>query len=335
MRNEGAGIPPGHRPFRPPAGETVRWPTHFGRRFVVFVDVEEEFDWTAPLDHAQRATTAMRAFPQAHARFAGWGVGLTCMVDHPIATDAAAVEILQRVAEDGRSAIGAQLHAWVTPPFGEAVTPFASYAGNLPIELERAKIATLTDAIADAFGERPLAFRAGRYGLGPHTLSLLAAVGYRLDSSIRPRYDYSADGGPDFSLAGNEAFRRDGVIELPLTTMFTGWARRHGPGLYRRLGRIPHARGAAARLRAMSRVALTPEGMPVGEVLAALDVAAAEDKLLVFSFHSPSLAPGHTPYVRDPADLAAFWRWWEVVLERLDRLGFSHASLAEIMAAAG
>lgn len=335
MRTGGAGIPPGHRPFRPLPGAPLHWPERFGRRFTVFVDVEEEFDWTAPLDAAQRSTQAMRAFPDAHARFASWHVGLTCMVDHPIATDAAAVDLLCRVVEDGRSAIGAQLHAWVTPPFAAPVTAFTSYAGNLPRDVERAKIAALTAAIEAAFAARPVAFRAGRYGLGPHTLGLLAEAGYRLDSSVRPGYDYSADGGPDYSSAGTPAWRRDGMVELPLSTIFTGVARRYGAGLYRQLGRIPRARGLAARTGLLARVALTPEGMPIADVLRALDVAADSERLLVLSFHSPSLAPGHTPYVRDAADLARFWRWWDAVLARLDRLGFAPASLADILAAAG
>lgn len=336
MTAKGAGIPPGHLPFRPPPGEPITWPDAFGRRFTVFVDVEEEFDWSAPLDASHRATTAMRAFPDAHARFAASGVGLTCMVDHPIATDPAATAILRQVADDPRSAIGAQLHAWVTPPFTGPATPFASYAGNLLPELERAKIAALTDAITTAFGARPPAFRAGRYGLGPGTMRMLAEAGYRLDSSVRPGYDYSEDGGPDYTLAGAGAYRREGVIELPLTTVFTGWARRRGATLYRALRRVPHARGLAARTGAIARVALTPEGMPLRDALAALDVAAADgERLLVLSFHSPSLAPGHTPYVRDAADLRSFWRWWDAVLVRLDRLGFAHASLAEILAAAG
>ena len=58
-------------------------------------------------------------------------------------------------------------------------------------------------------------------------------------------------------------------------------------------------------------------------------------RLLVLSFHSPSLVPGHTPYVRDAADLRRFWTWWGAVLARLDRLGVRAASLDEVLAAAG
>lgn len=325
----------GATPFRPVPGEPVRWSEAFGTRFTVFVDVEEEFDWTAPLDRAHRATTAMAAFPAAHRRFAERGVGLTCMIDHPIATDPGSVDLLRTVAGDGRSAIGAQLHPWVTPPHDEPVNGFTSFSGNLPRALQAAKIATLTTAIADAFGAPPQAFRAGRYGLGPDTLALLAAAGYRLDSSVRPGYDYSGEGGPDYARAGNAAWHANGLVELPLTTIFTGRARLGGGGLHQALGRIPKARGLFARAGLLSRVALTPEDMPVRAALDAVELAVGEGlRLLTFSFHSPSLAPGHTPYVRDAADLKAFWRWWDAVLDRLDRLGVRPASLAQILAAA-
>lgn len=327
------------RPFRPApatAAERVRWPADWGTRFLLFVDVEEEFDWSRPPDRASRATTAMRALPGAHRRFADAGVALACMVDYPVAVDPAAVAILRDIAGDGRSAIGAQLHAWVTPPLDEALTPPNSYAGNLPRSLEAAKLDTLTAAILTAVGQRPVAYRAGRYGIGPATLSLLRERGYRIDSSMRARYDYRADGGPDFSAVHAHAFRREGMLELPLTTMFTGGARRWGAPLHVALGRVPHGRGAAARVGALSRVALTPEDMPVAAARAAVDAAIRDGVgLLAFSFHSPSLVPGHTPYVRDERDLAAFWRWWSLMLDHLSARGVRPTTLAEVLAAVG
>ena len=322
--------------YRPPAPATlVRWPEGFGTRFTIFVDTEEEFDWRAPLARQARGTGHIAAMPAAHARFAEHGVPLTWLVDHPIASCPRAVEILGGLIEDGRSAIGTQLHPWVNPPFEEEVNGFNSFAGNLPPALEEAKLAALTDLIAAAFGSRPLAYRAGRYGVGPNTIAILARLGYRIDSSMRSGYDYSHEGGPDFSVIPNHAFHTGAIVELPLTTVFTGALRRGGAGLHRRLGRLPRGRGAAARLGLLSRVALTPEDMPLAEALEAVRVAAGEGvRLLNFSFHSPSIEPGHTPYVRDAADLAAFWRWWDAVFALLARLGVAPASLAEILDAA-
>ncbi|MES2421559.1 MAG: polysaccharide deacetylase family protein [Pseudomonadota bacterium] len=323
-----------YRPPRPTDAQRVIWPEGFGTRFTVFVDVEEEFDWRAPLDRRNRATTAMAAFPDAHRRFAERGVALNCMVDHPIATDPASVAVLSRVVEDGRSEIGTQLHAWVNPPFDDMHV--TTYAGNLPRALEAAKLETLTMAIATAFGSSPRVYRAGRYGIGPHSFDLLAALGYRIDSSVRPGYDYRADSGPDFSMHDARAYREGDIIELPLTTVFTGLARRGGGRLYRALGHVPKGRGLFARTGLLSRIALTPEDMPIAAALEAVAVAAGEGlPLLNLSFHSPSLAPGHTPYVRDAADLKRFHAWWATMLDEFDRREIRNASLDEIIGAIG
>ena len=325
-----------YRPPCPTDAQRVVWPEKFGTRFTVFADVEEEFDWNAPLDRRNRSTTAMAAFPDAHRRFAERGVALACMVDYPVATDPAAVAILSRVVEDGRSEIGTQLHAWVNPPFPDSAPSGSSYAGNLPRASEAAKLETLTRAITTAFGRAPRAYRAGRYGIGPNSFALLARLGYRIDSSVRPGYDYSADGGPDFSMADAGAYRAEGIVELPLTTVFTGGVRWGGAHLFRALGRVPKGRGLFARAHLLSRIALTPEDMPIADALEAVAVATGEGlRLLNLSFHSPSLVPGHTPYVRDAADLKRFHDWWTAMLDEFERRGIRNASLDEIIAALG
>ena len=319
----------------PVADALVRWPNDFGRRFVVFVDVEEEFDWSRPLDRAARSVTAMKALPAAHRRFAEAGAGLACMVDHPVAADPDAGELLRRILADPACSLGAQLHPWVTPPF-VAPTVGDSFAGTLPRHVEAAKIDAITNLLHEALARRPIAYRAGRYGIGPNTLSLLAERGYRIDTSVRARYDYSPFGGPNFSALGNGAFRRDGMIELPLTTVFTGALRRWGPWLHVTAGGLPLLPAMLARARLLERIALTPEDMPIRAARDAVSIALDSGiPLLAFSFHSPSLVPGHTPYVRDTADLRRFWRWWDDMLAHLAQLGVTSVTLDEIVAFAG
>lgn len=322
----------------PRPGTPIIWPEAFGTRFTIFVDTEEEFDWRASFSRGNHGTSAIAAIPAAHARFAERGVPLVYLVDYPVATDARAVAALHQAIADGRSEIGTQLHPWVNPPFDEALAPRNSYAGNLTEALEAAKIDTLTNAITAAFGTRPRVYRAGRYGIGAATWRLLGQRGYCIDSSMRARYDYRSDGGPDFAAIGNAAFRYTpdmALIELPLTTVFTGRMRRRGEPLYRALGRVPKGRAIAARTGMMSRVSLTPEGMPLADALEAVRTAIGDgERLLNFAFHSPSLVPGHTPYVRDARDLAAFHLWWDKVLTLLDSLGARPASVDEVLAAA-
>lgn len=329
------GTFPPYRPPGPTPETLVRWPENFGTRFLVFVDVEEEFDWSAPLEARHRSVTAMRALPAAHARFADRGVGLVCLVDHPVASDAEAVAMLRDVVTDGRSAIGAQLHSWVTPPYG-ALGPADSFPGTLPRAMQVAKLDVLTDLLGEAFGTAPIAYRAGRYGIGPDTAELLVERGYRVETSVRARYDYGADGGPDFSGIGSDAYRIGPLLELPLTSVFTGALRRHGAALYPLLGQVPRGRGLFARSGLLQRIALTPEDMPIEQALAAVRIAVREEgqRLLTFSFHSPSLEPGHTPYVRRARDLDRFWVWWERMFAELESLGVRATTLPEVLAIA-
>lgn len=310
-----------------PAAETdaVRLPDSLGRRFLVFVDTEEEFDWTAPRRRDATATTAIAALPKAHRRLAAFGICPTYLVDFPVASSDAAISVLRPLMDAGECAIGTQLHPWVNPPFDEELTVANSFVGNLPEAMERAKLKALTERIETGFGRRPQVYRAGRYGIGPNTARLLEEAGYRMDVSVRALFDYSAEGGPDFS-------HRDAVatwagpgrllLELPLTAVFTGFARKMGPSLFAATGRAQRLRGLLARTGMLERIALTPEGTPLPEALRAIRTLLEEDvRLLSISFHSPSVEPGHTPYVRDAEDLRRFYRWWDGVLDLLAREG--------------
>jgi hypothetical protein len=332
--------PGGSHHWRVPAplpADLVDWPDGFGRRFIVFVDTEEEFGWAAPFSRDARSVTAIAALPAMHARLAERGVAPCYLCDYPVVTDDLAVEVLRGVLADGCSSVGAQLHPWVNPPYDEQPSRLLSFAGNLPPSLEAAKLDCLTDAITNAFGAAPRAFRSGRYGVGPVTLRLLAERGYRLDTSMRAHHDYSADGGPDFRGIGAHAFRTAdrGMIELPLSTVFTGALRTFGPWLHTAAAHVPRGRGLLARSRLLSRVPLTPEGVPLREALEAVRIAIGEgSRLLSFSFHSPSLVPGCTPYVRDAAERMRFDRWWDAMLDLLDRLGVKPITLDGLIDAA-
>ena len=316
----------------------VTWPDSFGTRFTIIVDTEEEFDWSAPLARTGHGVSAISALPDGAARFRDLGAAINLAVDYPVVTDGAAVDALMAVVADARSEVGAQLHPWVNPPFDEVLTGRASFVGNLELDLQAAKLDALTDAISRAVGRRPRFYRAGRYGLGAETFALLAARGYSLDVSIRARYDYSPEGGPDYRDIGNGALRAGpggAILEVPFTTVFTGGLRGIGPFLDRAAVRVPKGRGILSRTRLLSRVSMSPEGIPLHEAREAIRIALGDGlRLLNFAFHSPSLVPGCTPYVRDAGELRAFWRWWDVVLGDLARAGVRYATMDDILAAA-
>lgn len=323
---------------RPGPGAQVQWRAGTPQRFILTVDTEEEFDWSKPLKrtgHSLETVPRLRKFQQfceSH------GVVPVYLIDYPIATSGLAAEILRDAVAAGRAEVGVQLHPWVSPPHDEEVTPRNSYAGNLPPELERAKLLHLRDAIEKNLGAAPLIYRAGRYGVGPNTAAFLREAGIAIDTSVRPGFDYRAGHGPDFTAFPLQPWwigEGGGLMELPLTTVFAGALRPAGPGLYPLVSAIPRATSLLARLGLLERIPLTPEGTTIREALRAIDLAVAADlPILVFSFHSPSLSPGYTPYVRADQQLDDFYEWWRLAFTRLAERGVSPTSVREVIASA-
>jgi hypothetical protein len=321
----------------PRESDYIALPESFGRRFTIFCDTEEEFDWGKARSRDNRSTTHMAAMPDLQERFRRRGVKCVHLVDHPIATDPVSVAMLRSWLEQDEISIGTQLHPWVNPPHDEDVNTFNSFVGNLPIGLERAKIENLTETIDAAFGRRPIVYRAGRYGVGPNTAGLLSRAGYEADVSVRALHDYSDEGGPDFSRVKPIPFRvgDGGLVELPLSAAYLGRLRSKGRGVYRSAGRLPRGHGLLSRTGLLNRVPLTPEGVPLAEALAAAR-ALLDDGLcwLSLSFHSPSVEPGHTPFVRTGEDLRIFYAWWDGMFDFFEREGIAPASIEETVAAA-
>ena len=136
--------------------------------------------------------------------------------------------------------------------------------------------------------------------------------------SSRPRSlssaSSTADGGPDFTRFGPDVYWLTpdrSVLEIPLACGFSGLFAGAGPRVYP-LAQTPfalrlHAPGVAARLRLLDRSRLTPENVSLGELKRITRALTAQGhRVLQFAWHSPSLAPGHTPYVCTEADLEAF-----------------------------
>lgn len=305
-------------------------------RYLLTVDTEEEFDWAAPLAREGFRLDSVGELAKFQQFAQGFGAKPVYLLDYPLATSAEAVAAIGDAVTGARAEVGVQLHPWVSPPFDEQVTEYNSFTGNLPYELERAKLLELHGAIARNFGQAPLIYRAGRYGVGPNTAFILREAGIAIDTSVRSRFDYTDIGGQNFAHLGPEPWRvgdEGSLIELPLTTVFCGALRRQGARIYPMLGKIPKGQGIFARSGLLDRVPLTPEGVSIAEAIRAIDQALADGlPVLVLSFHSPSLRPGCTPYVRDEGDLAAFYGWWRAILAHLAARGVHPTSAGEIIA---
>jgi glycosyltransferase involved in cell wall biosynthesis len=300
------------------AEDRVRFPATSRPRLVVIVDAEEEFDWAAPFSRANRNVKTVAAQVIAHRIFDRYGIVPSYAVDYPVASQEDGYLPLRELMQSGRCEIGAQLHPWVTPPHEEEVSEKNSFAGNLPPDLERRKIALLTEMIERNFGRRPKLYRAGRYGAGPGTARALAEFGYEVDCSVLPGQPAAAL-GPDYTGTTAHPYwlgQAPSVLELPVTVATLGVAGEFGDVIYGRLaspvGRMLKIPAVMARLSVMERIRLTPEGTTLDEAKRLTrTMFKGGHRVFTVSYHSPSLVPGHTQYVRNRKELDTFLFWLE------------------------
>ncbi len=222
--------------------------------------------------------------------FESLGVRPTYFTSYHVAIDPCAAAVMCDIGGEGRAEIGAHLHPWNTPPLTEAFVPRNSMVKNLPADLQRAKIRTLTEAMQQAFGQRPTAFRAGRYGIGPDTVAALVSCGYRVPLS------YGFSRGP-FSVF--EPVQR--LLEAAPPSL--------------------HLPGIAVRTGLVRRLSLSPEFQSVAQMLT-LSARLLEHgaRHLHISWHTPSLKPGLSPFTRTTADVERLFATIEGYLEKLANL---------------
>jgi hypothetical protein len=289
-------------------------------RLFVVVDTEAEFDWTQPFSRELTSVAAMDHVERGQAVFDSYGLRPIYVVDYPVASQKRGFAPLRAIMARGGCEIGAHLHPWTTPPFEEALGAENSYPGNLDPALEERKLASLVAMIAANFGQMPAFYKAGRYGFGPATSTALARHGIRVDLSVLPGADLRPQGGPDFSRLQPIPYRLGGtgILSLPMSRSEVGML----PSLAR-LGRAIQALPGGALLRVPSILArlglaetitLTPEGVTVAEQCRLLRAMLKRGRrIFVLHYHSPSLAPGNTPYVRD-------FEGAETLIGRLERV---------------
>lgn len=281
------------------------------------IDAEESFNWDRPFSRAEMDVRAMHVQGIAHDIFDKYDVKPLYMVDYPVASQDMSRNVLRDFLKAGKCDIGAQLHPWVTPPFIESVSEFNSYAGNLPPQIEFLKIQALTRELAASFDITPRIFRAGRYGIGPRTASMLIQLGYQVDTSVVPCWNFRAGGGPDFRTMSAYPYwvdDRQELLELPVSAAFVGRLAGLPPAvrsaLFSQYVEKAGLVSAMARLGLLERIKLTPEGISIDEAKRLVRfMRSIGHSVFVLTYHSPSLEPGNTPYVRTVADRDRFLAW--------------------------
>ncbi len=200
----------------------------------------------------------------------------------------------------------------MTEPVSETISTRNSFPGNLPPELERDKLVNLINKIESVFGHKPKAYKAGRYGLGPNTASILSQLGIHIDLSSCPPMNYSGEEGPNYTHSQSQPFwfgDNHELLEIPCSGAFIGWGGGYKAAIHQFAERFPKLRlnGIASRLGIVDRLRLSPEGYTIDEQIKLTNALHADGvRIFNWSFHSPSVVAGMTGYVKTEQELTQF-----------------------------
>ena len=241
----------------------------------------------------------------------------TYVITHPVAVDPRSADVLRELLAGGDCEIGAHHHAWETPPCTADDVRRHPYAANLPLRQFEAQLESLTSAIEEAVGRRPVSYRSGRFGFSSAHVPALEALGYQVESSVAPLFYEAHKNGPDF-------------VEAPLTPYFLGYDSATTPGtsavlevpvsaaLDRRLPKRlqylyarapqPYTTKRVLRKLGLARVRwLRPSYSSLEDMVSlARDLAEAGEPVLNLLFHSSEAIVGGSPYNRTDDELSAF-----------------------------
>lgn len=301
---------------------------------IVTIDVEED-NWGFKC--RESSADNIRMIPRLQNIFDRYGIKPSYLVSYQVASCDWAVNILSDISSRNRCEVGAHLHPWNTPPLKEVINERNSMLKNLPYELQVEKLKVLTDKIESSFGKKPQSFRAGRWGLGSDTVKALIEYGYTVDSSVTPTISWASCGdGPEYPDVktvpywmsvngdGRKKNSHNSILEVPATIGFNRWPFELWQKIYLRLQKVwlrpLRPTEIMHHTRLLRKIWLSPEISSADDMIALSKIMIGNGiQFLNLSFHSTTLLPGRTPFVKNNAELEGFYSRLEKLLDYLKK----------------
>jgi hypothetical protein len=296
--------------------------------FSVTVDTEADDAWQEQ-DHIGMRN--MSAIPRFQALCEDYSIVPTYLLTYECAVREEAIKVLKPISDEGRCEIGYHFHSWTTPPFEKSSAEGVdlkwryAYQYELPEDLFIAKAQCLLKTIQSAYGVRPTAHRAGRWGIDQRTVDWLIDNDFLVDTSVVPLWNLSRSrgislGGPSFfSSPRSPYFWPHSVtditnplclMEVPLTvyapqtllpTLLARYLKTDALGAKTVARLYMKLIGGNGALRPNPAYA---EGCVQNIIQSNLD---HEPTIINMMVHSSELMLGQSPFSRTEADLARLW----------------------------
>ena len=293
-------------------------------KLVISIDVEEEGLFSGNYPRVATGVSNVSQLDRLRFLSTEFGVPLTLLATYPVATSTPCATILRTWHERFGAEIGAHLHPWNTPPFGEMSLPEPVRSDNIPASLLEARLHSLISVIHRNIGVRPVSFRMGRFDLGSRMVGILPTMGVLVDSSMVPLR--TVVGGPNHFLCPSDPYwllRVEGcpaLLEVPVTQVPV-W--RPIPGMVHRLGKHlpkPLSDQLQVSFRYVAALGIHPAWYPLRSMKWAVRVHHRRGgRVLNLFLHSSELQPGATPGFKSEADVRQLVRRIRLFMEWLNR----------------
>ena len=261
--------------------------------------------------------------------FEKYGAKPTYLLSPEVMRDARSVELLASLAN--RAELGTHLHGEYAEPNAFEPDVTRVFQRDYPREIELEKLASTTAAYARAFGRKPTSFRAGRFGIGAHTLGILGDLGYLVDSSVTPFMRWS-DRGTSFSFAGaptqpyvpDEAapakMGRSQILEVPITIRPRAANRIPALGRFIEPRWLRPSRASGSQMIEVAReeIAQAAVRRPVAPVI------------LNAMFHNVEVIAGASPYAATEGQARAILERVETLLAFAKQEGIHSVGLSDV-----
>ena len=295
-------------------------------KFYITIDTEED-NWSH-YSASRNTINNISKIPILQNIFDKYGAIPTYLVNWPVAVDKNASSIFKNLLKKGKCEIGTHCHPWNTPPIPKTINSNSLMLSNLSHDLIYNKISRLHSLTVDRMETHPACFRSGRWAFSSNVAKVINELGYKIDTSISPFIDWSDIKGPNFSQLNNDIykfspaniFKKDdngSILEVPATV---GYFQKNVKLChnFRKIilkSSLRHLKliGILEKLRILNFRWLSPELSTSRDMIRLTKALIRSGQtFLNFSFHSTSLYPGSSPFVKDELQLQIF-------LNRIDK----------------
>ncbi len=304
-------------------------------RLIITIDTEADMPGWRP--QRQVSLRNLEFLPKLQELFERYKVPPTYLITYPVTRVADSMRWLRDHHEREACEVGAHLHPWTTPPLEDSERLENLHPHRLPLVRQRDKLRSLTEAITQELGERPISYRAGRFGFDGSSLRLLEEEGYEIDTSVTPLKCWIEEDGPGFFHAPAAPYYPDAddvirpgsspILEVPVTAGMTTPLPRTLQRIYYRVPRFFHMRGILHRLSLLKLVGLRPWIWTAEEMIdISRRMVDRGQPVLNMMFHSSDVYPGANPNCPDEEASRRFFAKLEAYLEAVVGSGLARGA---------